>query len=287
MRDDQSIDSESADDQTIKLLNDEVALLRRRAKHADKSVQRVEALADAAAAQFAEKTALMDKEVSLLRERVSHTQRRAREFKAVAKASSERAAERGAMLHEVNHRAKNSIQMAISLLNLQRQASDDTQVRLSLATAAERLGHIARIHSMLYGRSPDQQSINFAEYLKAFCAELQLTLGSDVQVTCVAVDELTLDALRATNLALIVSEGVTNALKHAFPRNRTGEILISCHCNDGSCTLTVQDDGIGMTEQTGKDTMGLRLIRTLVKGVGGKLRIDNAKGARLQVTYSL
>ena len=247
----------------------------------------MEAVADAAAARFAERSLLAAKEIALLRKRVGNAQQRELGLKLAAKASKARSAERGAMLHEVNHRAKNSIQIAISLLNLQRHGSDDPQVRLTLASAVERLSHIARVHSMLYGQAPDQQVIDFGEYLKIFCDELSQALAKDVEVVCDTADKLTLDASRAVNLALIASEGITNALKHAFPDGRTGTISVDLRSSGGSGVLTIRDNGIGMTDRAGADKMGLKLVRTLVKGVGGKLSIDRAKGTRLRITFPL
>lgn len=287
MRNESGVDLESADERTIRLLNEEVALLRRRAAHSDKGIRRVEAVADAAAARFAERSLLAAKEITLLRKRVSNSHQREKALKQVAKASNARSAERGAMLHEVNHRAKNSIQIAISLLNLQRHASDDPQVRLSLASAVERLGHIARVHSMLYGHAPDQQAIDFGEYLKSFCGELREALAGDIEIGCQGSEELAVDSTRAVNLALITSEGVTNALKHAFPQGQAGTISVNCMRHEGQGILTVQDDGIGMKEGLGEDTMGLKLIRTLAKGIGAKLQIDSAEGTRIQVTFAL
>lgn len=288
MRDDTGVDLESADERTIRLLNEEVALLRRRAAHSDKSIRRVEALADAAAARFAQRSALAGKEIALLRKRVSHAHKRERGLKAVAKASNARSAERGAMLHEVNHRAKNSIQIAISLLNVQRHASDDPEVRLSLASAVERLSHIARVHSMLYGHTPDQQVIDFGQYLEAFCTELREALAGDIEVVCHGSDELTLDSRRAVNLALITSEGVTNALKHAFPEGRAGTVSVSCSRYGAErAILAVHDDGIGMGGGTGEATIGLKLMQTLVKGIDGTLSIESVEGTRIKVTFPL
>ncbi len=288
MRDDTAVDLESADERTIRLLNEEVALLRRRAAHSDKSIRRIEALADAAAARFAQRSALATKEIALLRKRVSHAHKRERGLKAVAKASNARSAERGAMLHEVNHRAKNSIQIAISLLNVQRNASDDPNVRLSLASAVERLSHIARIHSMLYGHTPDQQVIDFGEYLKVFCGELREALAGDIEVDCQGSDEITLDSRRAVNLALIASEGVTNALKHAFPEGRAGTVSVSCsRAGADRAMLTVHDDGIGIGDGAGDATMGLKLMQTLVKGIDGTLSIESGAGTRVEVTFPL
>ena len=286
--DDIGVDLESADERTIRLLNEEVALLRRRAAHSDKSIRRIEALADASAARFAQRSNVASKEIALLRRRVSHAHKRELGLKAAAKASNSRSAERGAMLHEVNHRAKNSIQIAISLLNMQRHASDDPQVQLSLASAVERLGHIARVHSMLYGHTPDQQAIDFGEYLKAFCGELRDALAGDIEVACEGSDGLTLDSRRAVNLALITSEGVTNALKHAFPEGRAGRVSVTCRRHGPEhVRLTVHDNGIGIGDDRGEETMGLKLIQTLAKGIDGTVSIDGAEGTRVEVTFPL
>ena len=192
------------------------------------------------------------------------------------------------MLHDVNHRAKNSIQIAISLLNVQRHASDDPEVRLSLASAVERLSHIARVHSMLYGHTPDQQVIDFGQYLEAFCTELREALAGDIEVVCHGSDELTLDSRRAVNLALITSEGVTNALKHAFPEGRAGTVSVSCSRYGAErAILAVHDDGIGMGGGTGEATIGLKLMQTLVKGIDGTLSIESVEGTRIKVTFPL
>ena len=140
---------------------------------------------------------------------------------------------------------------------------------------------------MLYGHTPDQQVINFGDYIKTFSAELGEALAGDVDVICGRCDKIELDSARAVNLALITSEGITNALKHAFPEGRSGTITVDCRRSDESGILTIQDNGIGMTKYTSDVSMGLKLVRTLVKGVGGKLRIDRAEGTKLRVTFPL
>jgi two-component sensor histidine kinase len=282
-----NIELETLDERTIRLLNEEVLLLRTRATEADDSHRRLEAIADAAAKRFAEQCGTLGKEITLLRKRVTNSHERERALKAAAEISSTRFSERGDLLNEVNHRAKNSIQIAMSVLNLQRQANDDPQVRVALASAVERLSHVARVHSMLYMDSPDQQTIDFGDYLKTFCAELREALAGDVEMVCGGAEELNLDASRAITLALITSEAVTNALKHAFPDGRQGTIAVDCCRRDGQGILAVRDSGIGLTDERRENAMGLKLIRTLVKSIGGKLHIDSAEGTSLQVTFPL
>lgn len=223
----------------------------------------------------------------MLRTRVDNAHERERALNVAAELYEARYAERGDLLHEVNHRAKNCIQVAMSVLNLQRKASDDPEVRSALASAVERLGHIARVHSMLYLGSPDQQTIDFGDYLKSFCTELREALADDVEVACNGAKELNIDASRAVSLALVTSEAVTNALKHAFPDGRQGTIAVDCCARDRRGILTVQDNGIGFKDDKRENAMGLKLIRTLAKAVNGRLHINSAEGTRLQVTFPL
>ena len=54
--------------------------------------------------------------------------------------------QRRVLLHEVNHRAKNSISMAIAMLRLQMGRQDKPEVSQALEDAIQRLDHLARIH---------------------------------------------------------------------------------------------------------------------------------------------
>ena len=52
----------------------------------------------------------------------------------------------------------------------------------------------------------------------------------------------------SVSLGLIVTELVINALKHAFPRHRKGEILVDYRADGAAWTLSVRDTGIGMPD---------------------------------------
>ena len=107
--------SETTDERTVRLLHDEITRLHGQAGRAnDREV-------DLAASLLAAESRLLDS---------------------------------GVMLHEVNHRAKNSIQIAMSLLGLQMHATQSEEVRLELASAIRRLGNIAAAHLMLNSQSP-------------------------------------------------------------------------------------------------------------------------------------
>lgn len=193
----------------------------------------------------------------------------------------------GVMLHEVNHRAKNSIQIAMSLLGLQMHATHSEEVRLELASAIRRLGNIAAAHLLLNSQSPDEQRTAFRAYLTLICTETHQSLGGERIALVVDTDELALDTSRAINLALIASEALTNAMKYAFPDGRQGSIRVDCHADGDAATLSIIDDGIGFAATSREGALGLRLVRTLAKAIGGEADIDGTNGTRIEVRFSL
>jgi two-component sensor histidine kinase len=230
---------------------------------------------------------LLNDEAARLRDQVSEGDERERSLKVAVQAAEARTAERGVLLSEVNHRAKNSIQMAMSLLNLQRQASTDPHVRDALAGAVERLGHVARVHSMLYGHAPDEQTVDFAGYLESLCAETMDALSGDNVQISVDTDGLILDTARAINLALITGEAITNALKHAFPGGRPGLVRVECRRDGHGVTLSISDNGVGLRKEARSGALGMRLIRTLSAAVGGIASIDDEQGTRVAIKFPM
>ena len=92
--------------------------------------------------------------------------------------------QRRVLLHEVNHRAKNSISMAIAMLRSRWGGKTSPEVSQALEDAIQRLDHLARIHEILYRQdSDDVQRVDMAAYLSELCrnfAHLQTrkTIGS-------------------------------------------------------------------------------------------------------------
>jgi two-component sensor histidine kinase len=80
------------------------------------------------------------------------------------------------------------------------------------------------------------------------------------------------------SLGLIVTELVINALKHAFPENRSGKIVVSYRSVGKNWTLSVSDNGVGM--RTGpiaaKAGLGTSIVQALSKQLNGSILIEDA-----------
>ena len=80
-----------------------------------------------------------------------------------------------------------------------------------------------------------------------------------------------------------------NAIKHAFPEGKKGEIKIDLMKKmNGDYRLTVKDNGIGLPDDFDKKktkTLGLLLLDALVKKLKGEMEVTGKKGTKATITF--
>ena len=90
-------------------------------------------------------------------------------------------------------------------------------------------------------------------------------------------------------MALLANELVTNAYKHAFPNDSSGEITVSLQQTpENGLILRIADTGIGLHLTGSESGMGLKLIRTLAAQLRGTLTFATPpEGAGTQITLTI
>lgn len=193
-----------------------------------------------------------------------------------------RAAERQAELFlDLNHRVKNNLAIAASLLMLQAR-NEQPQVAAALSKAADRLSSISELHTMLY-QQDKHDSIQLQPYLQGLVGRLSASLldggGVEIEVEC---DPVELDAQQAVSLGLIVNELVTNAVKHAFRDGRPGKVRVAARSDESGFLLQVSDNGCGIADAS-DDGLGLRLINSLAGELGVIRWTTSGEGTRVEL----
>jgi two-component sensor histidine kinase len=178
------------------------------------------------------------------------------------------------LLKEINHRVKNSLQLVAGMLRL--QAGDDPQVGRRLQEASSRIMAIGRAHDRLY-RSPQVEKIELADYLSDICRDLNdSTPNCDVYFE--GSGPLMFNTDRAISLALVVTELVANAAKHAYPGGNHGSIWVRLARGNGELArVSVCDEGVGLPfdfESDKRVGFGMRVVKALVKQTPARLRIE-------------
>jgi two-component sensor histidine kinase len=87
---------------------------------------------------------------------------------------------------------------------------------------------------------------------------------------------------------LIINELISNALKHAFPEGRKGQIKVELIDNDSNISLVVSDDGIGFSEDIefkNTKTLGLQLVCIMTQQLKGQITLDKHVGTRFRIVF--
>jgi PAS domain S-box-containing protein len=197
-----------------------------------------------------------------------------------------------ALLKEIHHRVKNNMQVVSSLLRLQSDALPDPAVREALAESQRRVRAMALLHEQLY-RSSDLARVDFGSYVLDLASYLRrsLTPSSPHVEIRVDVENVLLEMDRAMPLGLLVSELVSNSLKHAFP-SESGEgprqvWVVARREPPCGLTLTVGDNGVGLPELVdleGPPSMGMGLVKAFVDQLQGRLAVARRPGTVVTVT---
>jgi PAS domain S-box-containing protein len=209
------------------------------------------------------------------------------ELEAANKRLSALVAEREMLLVEVNHRAKNSLAIAASLLGIQGRRQPDPAVRALFEEAQDRLNAMARVHDLL-SRSERAQHIDVSMYVADLCGALRPITGDDDRVSL--KDDIgqgiLVGADTAVPLGIVLTELITNAVKYAFPAPRSGTILVRARRSQpGWVELTVRDDGIGMSSLR-EGSLGYGLVRSLVQQIGGEIDVRNEVGLVVTILFA-
>lgn len=215
--------------------------------------------------------------------------KRTRELRESEERLSASLKEKDILLKEVYHRVKNNLQTVSSLLSLQSESITDPATRELFIENQNRIRSMAMIHERLY-RSKSLARIDFREYLEGLATSLfrSYRVTGDISLR-VDVKDVSLEVNAAITCGLIVNELLSNALKHAFPDNRAGDVVITmAPTPEGSYTLTFSDNGVGLprgyTLEEAK-TLGMNLIATLTQQLRGTLDLDTANGTRYVITF--
>ncbi|MEI4484701.1 histidine kinase dimerization/phosphoacceptor domain -containing protein [Frigidibacter sp. MR17.14] len=192
--------------------------------------------------------------------------------------AAEEAEARRLMFHELQHRVSNNLAAIASLLKIQRRQIADPGAARALDEAVNRINLVARMQRMLH--DPDIQRVDFARFLREMAADVLKTSGAETRIE-LALDArpLTIGAQQATQLGLIATEFIANAVEHGFPGDRRGRLTIRCTPREGDrALLEVADDGPGLPEGFSPEdsrSLGLVIVRQFATQLDAEVEMRN------------
>lgn len=195
--------------------------------------------------------------------------------------------EKTTLLNEVHHRVKNNLQVISSLLNLQGQFVDNATAE-QFRMCQQRVRAMALVHQLLY-ESDKLIDVN----LKAFISKLVGLISEGLSVDNDSwqvryhfpEQELNLEVRKMIPLAFIITELMTNCLKHGVLRGAGHYVDVELLAQGSTLTVSVTDDGPGFSEETflSSQSLGNKLVVIFAKQLGGKTLISANRPTKVSI----
>ncbi len=197
--------------------------------------------------------------------------------------------EKEVLVKEIHHRTKNNLYLIESLFDKQLALIKNEEAKKALKEGQGYLEAIRLIHKQMFladetSLQVDMKSflIDLSHYynsvLKDITNPIELTMDND---------EVILDVNKAVPVSLAINELISNATKHAFPnREESRYINIEVEIERNDYIFNIRDNGRGYSS-TGKEGGGLKLVRGLVKQVGGLLSLKSDNGTQASIKIKI
>ncbi len=201
-----------------------------------------------------------------------------REKAELLKKTEDLLAQKRVLLQEMEHRVANSLQIIASILLLKARVVGSEESRQHLRDAHERVMSVAAVQAHLHATEGIEE-IHVGDYLTKLCGSLATSMIGEATATTieVAADDGTIGSADAVSLGLIVTELVINALKYAFPTNRThARVVVRYKSQGDGWMLVVSDNGGGKVAPAGtavSSGLGTVIVNALVKKLDADLDI--------------
>lgn len=198
--------------------------------------------------------------------------------------------EKEALMQEAHHRIKNNVLSISSLLNLQADSTDNEEAIYLLQEAIGRINTITVLYDKLL------QANHFAEssvktYIKGIVTELVklYSLPDNIEIQT-DLEDFNLDSKRLVSVGMIVNELVTNSLKYAFIKGKSGYLKVSIKQKDEVVLISIDDNGVGLPEgfdRTTTNSLGIALVEMLAQQLQGKFVLESIKGLQANVEFPI
>jgi two-component sensor histidine kinase len=195
--------------------------------------------------------------------------------------------EKELLLREIHHRVKNNLQVISSLLNLQSRYISDEKAIAAIKDGRNRVNSMSLIHQDLY-LNENLTTIDLGLYLEKLSDSLFQSYNIDptrIRLDT-SVEQARLDVDTLIPLGLILNELLSNALKHAFPNERAGEVSVRFQESEEHYFLEVKDNGVGMygkSPESSQESFGIQMIKAFAQKLKASVEFKTMNG----VTASL
>lgn len=192
------------------------------------------------------------------------------------------------LYQEMHHRVANNLNMAATILQMQKGATQDSQCQQTLTQSTNRIKTIARVHRYFY-EAGGEQSIDLKDYFKNFFTLLRSSADyRQLDYHIEAPQGLVMNFRKLTHLGLLLHELMLNSMKHAFSNQPQPAIKLRFEeTENGQIRLEYRDNGQGYPETSDQkaNPVGARIIQAMAANLEGKTQMYNEGGSVFEMVF--
>jgi two-component sensor histidine kinase len=189
------------------------------------------------------------------------------------------------LLREVHHRVKNNLQIILSMIRLQSDKIKERKVKEKFTNIENRINAIAKTYNMLIVEE-NLEDIDMEEYIEALLSDIEESLFYKNSNIHLEVEiNASLPLRKAVYIGIIINELVTNSYKYAFD-GQEGKILLKLYQEKQTYRLIIQDNGKGFIYNPKSESLGLKLIQTLIiEQLKGTLKMQTLPSTKYKIEF--
>ncbi|MET4519004.1 sensor histidine kinase [Bradyrhizobium sp. I1.7.5] len=180
------------------------------------------------------------------------------------------------VLRESHHRMKNTLTLLGASVRRDFSRPGTRDMSGAVDRFEQRIVAFGRLYQLL-SDSDSLTAVSVEAFLENLCEALSEAVLEPAGIRCeAAIESGALPASQCHRLALMLTELVTNAAKHAFPDRNDALIRIEMTNRDGAWLCTVADNGIGATGPL--QGTGSRILEGLARSIDARLQGEASQG---------
>jgi len=188
---------------------------------------------------------------------------------------------------EVEHRVKNTLQLISSIVLLQSRRTGDESARQALKAVLQRVAAVSVAHRHVSWKE-DAEQVEVAGLVREIVGDLAGSAGREDLAIDLDLESIIIPGRQAAPVALMISETVGNALRHAFPEGRSGRVRVGVRRSGDGFEVSVGDDGVGEVGSLPATGFGLTVAQLMAQQLRGRLATEAAQpGLRFSVTIPM
>ncbi|WP_234681067.1 sensor histidine kinase [Bradyrhizobium monzae] len=180
------------------------------------------------------------------------------------------------VLRESHHRMKNTLTLLGASVRRDFTRAGTRDMSVAVDRLERRIVAFGRLYQLL-SDNDDLAMISVEAFFESLCGALSEAVLAPAVIRCEAsIANGMLPAWQCHRLALMLTELVTNAAKHAFPNKKGALIRIEVANHEGSWLCTVTDNGIGATGPL--QGAGSRILEGLARSISARMQGEAGQG---------